>query len=110
MNRILIGIGLLVGISLSSSSLLAQALPRLESAVRTLDQDPDMRSANWGICVLEARTGKILLSHNHHRNMVTASTMKAISTATAMRVLGSEFRFQTRLQYDGKLENGVPLW
>ncbi|MEL6133898.1 MAG: D-alanyl-D-alanine carboxypeptidase/D-alanyl-D-alanine-endopeptidase [Bacteroidota bacterium] len=78
-------------------------LTRLKSAILKLDQDPVMRSANWSMTVMDARTGKILVNHNGYKSLSTASTMKVVTTITAMDVLGPSFRFATELQYDGTL-------
>lgn len=84
------------------------SLESLKAAVQTLDQDPGMRSASWSITVLDAATGKALLTHNSDRSLATASTMKAVTTATALEVLGADFRFETVLEHDGMLdENGT---
>lgn len=78
-------------------------LTRLKSAIIQLDRDPVMRSANWSMTVMDAQTGKILVDHNGQKSLSTASTMKVVTTITAMDVLGPDFRFATELQYDGTL-------
>ncbi|GAB4421726.1 MAG: D-alanyl-D-alanine carboxypeptidase/D-alanyl-D-alanine-endopeptidase [Bacteroidia bacterium] len=87
--------------------LLAQALPALEAAVQALEQDAAMRPANWGMTVMDARTGQVLLAHNAYRNQATASVMKVVTTAAALGVLGADFRFATTLAYSGTLSDGV---
>lgn len=84
----------------------AQSLPQLQNAVNTLEKDPELRSGIWSISVIDMSSGEFILSHNGNKSLATASTMKAVTTATAMAVLGSDFRFQTILQHDGKIENG----
>jgi D-alanyl-D-alanine carboxypeptidase/D-alanyl-D-alanine-endopeptidase (penicillin-binding protein 4) len=39
--------------------------------------------------------------------MIPASTMKTVTTATAVAVLGANYQFKTTLEYDGTIENGV---
>ncbi|MEL6628001.1 MAG: D-alanyl-D-alanine carboxypeptidase [Bacteroidota bacterium] len=73
-------------------------LTRLKSAIIQLDRDPVMRSANWSMTVMDAQTGKILVDHNGQKSLSTASTMKVVTTITAMDVLGPDFRFATELQ------------
>ncbi|MDX2286023.1 MAG: D-alanyl-D-alanine carboxypeptidase/D-alanyl-D-alanine-endopeptidase [Bacteroidia bacterium] len=82
-------------------------MPRLQQAVRALDADPDLRAASWAITVMDLRTRQVLLDRSGHLALSTASTMKVVSTAAALAVLGPEFRFRTRLEYDGTLEGGV---
>ncbi|MEL7533567.1 MAG: D-alanyl-D-alanine carboxypeptidase/D-alanyl-D-alanine-endopeptidase [Bacteroidota bacterium] len=84
----------------------AQSLPQLQNAVNTLDKDPELRSGTWSISVIDMSSGKYLLSHNGDKSLATASTMKAVTTASSMAILGTDFRFQTLLQHDGTIENG----
>ena len=85
----------------------APAMPRLAAAVDALNRDPDMQGASWSLTVLDAATGAELLSQDPHRNLATASTMKVLTTATALAVLGADYRFPTRLAYSGSLREGV---
>ncbi len=88
--------------------LMAQSLPGLQSAVDALDRDPDMASATWSLTVLDAESGGPLLRYNSQKALVTASTMKMLTTISALAALGPDFRFETRIAHDGKIdENGV---
>lgn len=89
------------------TTLSAQSLPQLEAAIKNLDKQTDMRSANWSITVVDLATGQAVVRHNADRSLVTASTMKSVTTATALAVLGADFRFETYLEYDGTLQDGV---
>jgi len=51
--------------------------------------------------------GEILYSYDADRELIPASVMKLVSTATALELLGEDYRFPTSLEYDGKIENGV---
>ncbi|MDX2248810.1 MAG: D-alanyl-D-alanine carboxypeptidase/D-alanyl-D-alanine-endopeptidase [Bacteroidia bacterium] len=90
-----------------SMSLFAQntTYPQLNAAIKALDNEEDMRSASWSICVMDAVTGQIIAEFDKDRNLATASTMKTVSTATALSLLGPDYRFETLLQYDGKINS-----
>lgn len=81
----------------------------LTTAIRKLDQDPVMDAASWGVCVIDTRSGETLASHNANKALTPASTLKTITTATALGVLGADFRFQTYVEYDGDVQGGVLL-
>lgn len=85
----------------------AQSLPALQNAVNSLEKDPELRSGVFSVSVIDMSSGEFVLSHNAYKSLATASTLKAVTTATALAVLGADFRFQTLLQYDGTIENGV---
>ncbi len=79
----------------------------LQAALNALKSDPDMGPASWSFTALDMASGTLVASHDPDRSLPTASTMKLVSTATALAVLGPEFRFQTRLEVDGEIRNGV---
>ena len=52
-------------------------------------------------------TGKVLIDENSQKSLIPASTMKIVTTAAALHVLGPETQFQTDLAYDGEIKEGV---
>lgn len=65
--------------------------------------DKLMSSANISILVNDLSTGKIVGSFRSKNAAVTASTMKVITTATALELFGANYKFETRLETDGTL-------
>lgn len=55
----------------------------------------------------DTKSGEILLDENSGKSLMPASCMKVVTTAAALQILGPETRFQTDLEYDGTLEDGV---
>ncbi|HBZ97104.1 MAG TPA: D-alanyl-D-alanine carboxypeptidase/D-alanyl-D-alanine-endopeptidase [Phycisphaerales bacterium] len=53
------------------------------------------------VCVIDAETGRRLVDINASTARIPASNMKLLTSGVAARLLGSEFRFQTRLVRDG---------
>ncbi|NJB87308.1 D-alanyl-D-alanine carboxypeptidase/D-alanyl-D-alanine-endopeptidase (penicillin-binding protein 4) [Lewinella marina] len=51
--------------------------------------------------------GRQLASHNARVACIPASTQKLITTAAAMDILGSDYRFETRLIASGPIEDGI---
>ena len=51
--------------------------------------------------------GEEIASWNPDMPMLTASTMKTITTGLGYEVLGPGFRFATRVAYDGHIEDGI---
>src|SRR5678815_2357976 len=56
-----------------------------------------LRYGVTGLFVADARTGEALFSVNADDPLNPASNVKMISTATALELLGPEFRYPTRL-------------
>ena len=61
----------------------------------------------WGLLILDAKTGETLYQQNADRYFVPASNMKLFTTALALTKLGPDFRFHTTLETSGTIANGV---
>ena len=53
------------------------------------------------------QNGREIASWNPDMPLLTASTMKTITTGLGFAVLGPDYRFSTRVAYDGRIENGI---
>ena len=81
---------------------------KVEQAFDRLLNDEQTRYATVSLCVLDAKTGKMLFGKNEEIGLATASTLKTITSATALSILGKDFQYQTTLGYSGAIsENGV---
>lgn len=79
----------------------------LQQQIKKFNSDPTMENGSWSFCVKEIKTGKTLASFDSNRSLIPASSLKTITTATALGILGEDFQFKTYLEYDGFIENGV---
>ncbi len=84
-------------------------LVSLKKTIANMAAAKGMENASFGMCVLNANTGEIVAQHDMNRSLVTASTMKVITTTSALALLGEDFRYKTLLEYDGTIENGTLL-
>ena len=76
--------------------------------INKMVQSENLKSANMSILLKNIETGQTLLQHRSEKVATPASTTKLITTATALELLGTDFRFETFLEYDGVIEeNGV---
>ncbi|MBP8067778.1 MAG: D-alanyl-D-alanine carboxypeptidase/D-alanyl-D-alanine-endopeptidase [Pedobacter sp.] len=82
---------------------------KLELAYQNLVADNQAKYAITSLCVLDAKTGKVVFAKNENIGLATASTLKTITSATAFSVLGKDFRFQTTLGYSGKITSDGTL-
>lgn len=69
--------------------------------VKSFTDNDLLRKANISITVKDLNTGKIVESYRPECATVPASTLKLVTTATALELLGPEFRFSTTLETDG---------
>ena len=75
--------------------------------VKWLLQAPDMRGASFSLVVKDVQEGKTVYSYDTDRLQSPASVLKTVATATALEILGEDYRYPTTLEYDGILESGT---
>ncbi len=78
----------------------------LQEEIDEIITAPPLDQVTWGIRVVDPERGQILYSQHAHRKFVPASNMKILSTASALSLLGADFRFRTDLFAVGILEEG----
>lgn len=84
------------------------ASAQLQKAIDEFAAHPTFKEATYGVCVMDINTGMVLGSINDDMLMIPASTMKTVTCATALKVLGSDFKFKTKVYRDGEIDsNGV---
>jgi serine-type D-Ala-D-Ala carboxypeptidase/endopeptidase (penicillin-binding protein 4) len=65
--------------------------------------DPDLMHAPVSISVRNCNTGETLLETGQTLIITPASVLKLVTTATALEVLGKDFRFRTKVGYLGNI-------
>lgn len=98
-----------VTISLFSfmSSVAAQSVKeRLNKAFQQFISDPQMRYATAGISVVNSESGQTLFEYNGNTGLAPASCQKLVTSATAMELLGINYRYKTEIGYDGEIKDG----
>ena len=75
-----------------------------QMAIDTFVLHPDMQHASMTIAVANIKTGQIIASHNPDLSCITASTMKTVTSATALELLGGDYRFKTRVYAQGEIK------
>ncbi|WP_372651260.1 D-alanyl-D-alanine carboxypeptidase/D-alanyl-D-alanine-endopeptidase [Draconibacterium sp.] len=85
-----------------SGQILAQN--SFESAVETLLQQDDYKNASVGMNVVDLNSGETIFSLDPNKLLVPASTMKMITSGTALEILGADYRFKTQIAYIGKID------
>ncbi|MCK9310695.1 MAG: D-alanyl-D-alanine carboxypeptidase/D-alanyl-D-alanine-endopeptidase [Bacteroidales bacterium] len=71
------------------------------------------KHASVGICVLDMTSLRMITNLNAQQCMEPASVVKLITTSAALEILGSDHRFETRIEYTGFIVNGIldgDLW
>lgn len=105
--KYIISVSAILVLLLSQSFVSPDSKSTLNTAVQQLANDPKMSAGQLGVCVMDTKTGEIVSSYNSAKAMIPASTMKTVTTASALAILGENYRFKTFLEYDGTITNGT---
>lgn len=77
----------------------AQTLQK--SAVSLFSEHPAIMGGSFGVRVIECATGKELVADNQSLLLAPASTLKIVTTAAALELLGPGYRFRTVMGITG---------
>lgn len=78
-------------------------LNRLNGGLKALSLDADLVHANWGFCLMDPKTGKVVTEYQSQRSLNPASSMKVVTTITSINVLGPDYKYSTYIEYDGTI-------
>lgn len=76
-------------------------------SVKNPSEPEAFREVFWGLSIRDAETGEELAGHNAHTLMTPASTMKLVSTGTALSSLGAAHRIKTQIFASGEIKGGT---
>ncbi|WP_445506126.1 D-alanyl-D-alanine carboxypeptidase/D-alanyl-D-alanine endopeptidase [Niallia sp. 03190] len=81
---------------------------KLSSDIHTiLTSEPDLKGSLTGISIRDLASGEIVYEHLGNTRLAPASNMKLLTAATALAILGENYRFKTEVYTDGIVKNGV---
>lgn len=67
-------------------------------------EEPELKGASLGLYVSTLEKDSSLVAYMPEVSLATASTLKAITTATALNILGEDYRFETEIAYSGQID------
>lgn len=82
-------------------------LQRLRDWADGLQRSRLVQNGTVALSVRRVSDGLCVFGQNELRSLPTASTLKLVSTGTALATLGSTFTYSTFLEYDGTLKDSV---
>ena len=88
---------------LSLLAIKAQTHPAIERFMSTAH----MRGASVSIMIKEIGSDSVVYSYDANREVIPASIIKTITTATALEILGEDFRYETAIMYDGQVNDSI---
>ncbi len=88
-------------------SLLAIILCTISLQAKNVIEDDALASATVSFKVVNLNSGEVVAERNSAQCATPASITKVITTATALELLGGDFRFTTLIETNGYIEKGI---
>ena len=95
----------LFALAFAAASALYLAANDFQSAVDRFANQSMFRNASVGVCILDLDSGNVLAANAPHQSLITASTMKTLTSASALELLGKDFTFVTEVKAIGEIED-----
>jgi D-alanyl-D-alanine carboxypeptidase/D-alanyl-D-alanine-endopeptidase (penicillin-binding protein 4) len=85
----------------------ASSRGELRHLIDSLTTQPEFRNAQWGVLIVNPRTGDTLYSKNAGKLFQPASNMKIITSAVALTLLGPEYTYKTTFLTNGEVRDSL---
>jgi len=80
---------------------------KLQHRFDSLEQAMPYRESGISFILTDIKTGKILFEKNKTLILPPASTLKTFTTASALHFLGPDFRYRTRVAFQGSIKKNI---
>lgn len=87
----------------------AQTSKELRAAVKNMAADEDLKNASISFYAYDLDSNKSIYGYGSDKSLIPASTMKLVTTATALELLGPGKRFSTTIKYSGEIDSNCVL-
>ena len=84
----------------------ASSQKKIETALQNLLNKPDYQHASVGMHIVDLSNDSELFGYNSNKLLIPASTLKLVTSAAALQILGETYRFKTKIGYTGNLDDG----
>ena len=95
----------LLTIALAAASAMTIVAHDFQGAVDRFVNQNIFKNASVGVCVLRLDSGTVVAANAPHQSLITASTMKTVTSASALELLGTDFTFLTEVNAVGKIHD-----
>lgn len=80
--------------------LLLASLTNAQTPLERFVNHPALKHASVGVSVVDMENGRSIVSYDAEKSLTPASTMKLVTTATALETLGDNYRYKTHVALD----------
>jgi len=79
----------------------------LTHALTAIENSPLYQHSDWGISVVDEKSGQSVVAQNDQKMFDPGSTMKIYSISTVLRLYGPDYRFRTPVYREGTVAGGT---
>lgn len=79
----------------------------IQKRIDSLATSPFLENGFIGISIKSVNSDKNIVEYNAKKSLTPASTLKLVSSATALIALGSDFKYITTLEYSGEIKDSI---
>jgi len=72
--------------------------------LKQIAADPEFKTAGFAFYAVDVNSNQVIAQFNMDKALKPASTLKLVSTATVLELLGPEYQFETSLEYTGEID------
>ena len=84
------------------------AQSNLQQAANQLASHASFKHGRLAVCVMDVQSGQVIASYNEQQGIVPASSLKLVTTATALSILGKDYKYKTVVEHSGQIDpNGI---
>ena len=95
---------LILAIALAAASSVAAWANDFQTAIDRFARAEYMQNASVGVCVMDLASGDVLAANSENLAITTASTMKTVTSASALALLGKDYQFPTIVYAIGEIK------
>jgi serine-type D-Ala-D-Ala carboxypeptidase/endopeptidase (penicillin-binding protein 4) len=77
--------------------------------IDSLQHSKTLENGYLAVSIRNCKSGENLIQFNENKALRPASTLKLVTTATALGLLGENYRYKTSLEYNGSIRNDTLL-
>lgn len=101
------GIGVAVSLAMVLVAAGIAGAQPLQNAMDALFRDSGIGSTKMSAIIVDADTGRVLAEVNGDQSLIPASNMKVVTSGVALRVLGADYAFETKLNFDESANRAI---
>ena len=95
---------LLLSISFAQLRSLEKRKHNVNKLLKQIAAFPGFKTAGFAFYAVDMQSGETIALLNPDMTLKPASTLKLLTTATALELLGPDFQFETKLEYSGEID------